>query len=421
MSTPVNPKMLAKMLERQSLIEQAQKEDEIIKENLRKSNSKEIDKVLKKITKEKDTLPVKDIQEFFGAVTAPQPVPPPEPFKPKPIRVVRGEPKNINGKIVQNKMELQKDPIIVNDDFYEEIGKPFGAENFFDAMNPNGYPNGNPTPTNNVNTSADPFLNLDKRLPDYNGEIMVEIGNTFTNQNKDLMQQQMNVVALYSIKDAKPFYYVSSAEARMAIEYINEARTYKKDIHKFRKETNEIINSYINDDYNFQEIEVNKAPLNYKEIFSKDLVENLPDNVMPPIYDEITSIQKIETRMLYPMTIKNTTINNIEVLVKLSKDILFTPFITIIDLHENITGTFGNYSSIIVGNDFMNFMGEELIAQQRYIRKCTENTYGIIATYSGKNGHKNIFYKPVISKGFIVLSRNLSNNTQTMYRYLIVT
>lgn len=79
-------------------------------------------------------------------------------------------------------------------------------------------------------------LGLQTLIPDIeNGKMgcsadEIEAGKEFHRDNKQQMASQMNVVALYSIKDQTPFYYISSAEARLAIDHINLCRRFKQDV-----------------------------------------------------------------------------------------------------------------------------------------------------------------------------------------------
>lgn len=107
-----------------------------------------------------------------------------------------------------------------------------------------------------------------------------------------------------------------------------------------------------------------------------------------------------------------------EVFIGLDKNLKNIPFKSIIDLHENISSTFGYYSSIVAGDDFMEFVANSIKNEQNYFDIYSENK-GAIASYSGKNGKKLIFYKKGVSKGFVMFSRNWVTNNITMYRYVI--
>jgi hypothetical protein len=54
---------------------------------------------------------------------------------------------------------------------------------------------------------------------------LIEKGKQFFHDNRELViKQTQNLVALYNIKDQKPFFFISPSEARMAIDYIKGVR-----------------------------------------------------------------------------------------------------------------------------------------------------------------------------------------------------
>ena len=220
-------------------------------------NAKDIDKILKKMIKPQKTLPVKDLREITNTTNVesveelncsddptkpyiieevlPQNEVPGKslPKQVKPIRKSCGSFVGKDGKIYKKSQPFaKKDPIIVDDEAFNSIGLHYGKNNYFDAVNPQEsshvyYGQSD----NSLANLSDPTLTNSIEIP--NIPNMMEIGKAFYDKNKNQMQQQMNVVSLYSIKDAKPFYYISSAEARMAIEYITTTRKYKTDMNNF--------------------------------------------------------------------------------------------------------------------------------------------------------------------------------------------
>lgn len=120
-------------------------------------------------------------------------------------------------------------PIIMDNGVAEQIAEKYGTENYIDA-------NKIEDESSSSYYHGETFYGLDGVIQNTHDKKMfcseMEIDNSknFCKDNKEKMQQQMNVVALYSIKDAKPFYYISSAEARMAIEYVSLCRRYHTDV-----------------------------------------------------------------------------------------------------------------------------------------------------------------------------------------------
>lgn len=155
-------------------------------------------------------------------------------FKNSNVVYENGIPK-VKGPIVRvfgnNEHEDAKpnDPIIMDNEIAEQISKKYGTENYLDA-------NKIEDESSSSYYHGETFYGLDGVIQNthdkkmFCSEIEIDNSKSFCKDNKEKMQQQMNVVALYSIKDAKPFYYISSAEARMAIEYVSLCRRYHTDV-----------------------------------------------------------------------------------------------------------------------------------------------------------------------------------------------
>jgi len=63
-------------------------------------------------------------------------------------------------------------------------------------------------------------------------ESVIDQAKAFTHENKDKIKHQCtNIVAFYNVAKEKPFFFVSPAEARIAIDYIKQTRQgYQQDI-----------------------------------------------------------------------------------------------------------------------------------------------------------------------------------------------
>lgn len=81
-------------------------------------------------------------------------------------------------------------------------------------------------------------------------EVITRAKERMAYESKNIQEQIENMVALYNIGDRKAFYFLTSAEARLAIEHINELRSdYKKDIQKKQEMDLEINNFIIESDW----------------------------------------------------------------------------------------------------------------------------------------------------------------------------
>ena len=161
--------------------------------------------------------------------------------------VYEGEIAKVKGPIVKvldgvNHVDFEPEIIMENSEedtkIAKLIAKNFGAANYDSII----------SPEINLPIDQGQVVSLAGLIPDLQSEKMfcspedIDNSRKFCEQNKDKMSDQMNVVAMYSVKDAKPFYYISSAEARMAVNYINMCRKLKTDIYEDNKRT---INDFV--------------------------------------------------------------------------------------------------------------------------------------------------------------------------------
>lgn len=78
--------------------------------------------------------------------------------------------------------------------------------------------------------------------PDDCQKIMIEKGKEFFKLNQPLVDEQTkDVVAFYSIANKKPFFFITPAEARLAIEAIKENRINIKEIQEIDKRSDQIV------------------------------------------------------------------------------------------------------------------------------------------------------------------------------------
>ena len=184
------------------------------------------------------------------------------------------------------------DPIIMDNEIAEQIAKKYGTENYL-------YANKIEDESSSSYYRGETFYGLDGVIQNthdkkmFCSEIEIDNSKSFCKDNKEKMQQQMNVVALYSIKDAKPFYYISSAEARMAIEYVSLCRKYHTDVTTRNNQfitdvvlkVDEIINSIKDSQALFHRDDIpdalvwKKNYFNFDEEHQEDISHNISPNV----------------------------------------------------------------------------------------------------------------------------------------------
>jgi len=154
-------------------------------------------------------------------------------FKNSNVQYVNGIPE-VRGpiiKVLNNHVHEEATPNespILDTEEAENLAARFGSSNYSYSITLDD--------NNDLNSKLEQSSGLQGLIPDTHDKKMfcseneLDFAKQFSKDNKFTMQKQMNVVALYSIKDAKPFYYMSSAEARMAIEYVTLCRRFHTDV-----------------------------------------------------------------------------------------------------------------------------------------------------------------------------------------------
>ncbi len=315
--------------------------------------------------------------------------------------------------------ELKRDPIIIN----EDAAMKYGHDNYLEAISasdPYAYTN---KKTNNI--GPDPLLYFDPSSIDSINESQINISKKYCQDNKDEMAQIMNVVALYSIKDNKPFYYVSSAEARVALEFISEMRRTKTNIYELRKkayETTKNVNAKL------YEI-INEEPLAYTDSYNditQEIIESLQivDTYANENFNKIEKgiiFKKIEN-INFGEKIKITRIAPSENVSEML-DMNTLQVAKLLSAHKHITCTFG-YMSIAIVNSF--HMGHIIKTTERKNaftkwQKASENTHGIIANYDNIGESYPIMHNPKLKDNqIVVLSFNISTNESIYHIYELI-
>ena len=346
-----------------------------------------------------------------------------KPFGPKRVCKIISNP-GCNGK--PQHVELERDPIIIDNIDYESPSfQKFAKENYFNAMD---ITQAHAPNVPSMSTTMDARIEMDTSLPNTNN--LINTGKTFYEANKDAMAQQMNVVAFYSIKDSKPFYYVSSAEARMAIEYINMTRQYKVDMLNFFDENYEIVKNMIENKSSLDGFNCKDNPDHvYVDVFNMGMF-NLEDGGHDLSWDgalieKTKIIQQIEKTEPFIIRHKNIVIEGCNVRIKLVKDLIDVPLSTIIDIHDTIAFTYDAVSYIIAGREIIgniNYSEYTLSSGSKYgngFHRFAQNKMGIVGGYfSGKHTKKDIFFdKSITGKSITIFSR--SQHRAVAYFYTI--
>lgn len=270
------------------------------------------------------------------------------------------------------------------------------------------------------------FQQIDLGIPDVNIKIMedydssvIQESKDFCETNKEEMKHQMNVVAFYSIKDSKPFYYVSSAEARLAIDYITLCRKYKKDIFKFNSET---IKEYVQNVHALIGETIGKSPVNSKALVWKSVYENLLDDDDSSHYkfiENYTNIKSIYKSVFIPNS--NVTFNRFEIEVN---SLNVKSLQSIIDLHEPLNFINGFSSFIVMNTDLSLDLIRDLESPTVSFQQANKNKanttereiYGMVAKYKGKP----IFINEAIGKDkLVIVSRRVESGEVIISEYEI--
>ena len=195
----------------------------------------------------------------------------------------------------------------------------------------------------------------------------IQLAKEFCNDNKSKLQKQMNIVALYSVKDAKPFYFISSAEARMAIDYINMCRKFKQDIISVHLDT---IDNIVK---NIPEIkfEIDEKGFDFSVssvIWDSDLANIVTDEYM---HSQMNLIHSIEKKTSLPQKIKNNQIEVQELIVK-------------VDRKDE-----GNIYGIIMREVIDNHASIQIFNSSFFYLICGINAMTQISEYSGSSNGRN--------------------------------
>jgi hypothetical protein len=220
------------------------------------------------------------------------------------------------------------------------------------------------------------------------------------------MEKQMNVVALYSIKDAKPFYYISSAEARIAIDYINLCREFKTNIVKDNMDT---ITTFVK---NIDVIIGDIKKSNFEEIPSVIVWQSglvLEDKNLETIswsVDASSSITSISKQVCFPLEIHGIK----TILQKFSVDmrsITDDSVKRIINAHLDLTLLHGYSHYIICGSE-----SKKLEISSRNLPNMTEREiFQVKNKYDSQYGTLPVFYNnKIAANSIIIVSRSINGD-----------
>ena len=314
-----------------------------------------------------------------------------------------------------NKPIARKEDPDLNSAASKTIKENYGQDNYIQSL----------SIFNNIYNA--PHSQIDIGIPDINVKILdsesqeamdaVKEGKGYYEKNKGEMQQQMNVVAFYSIKDAKPFYYVSSAEARLAIEHINLCRKYKKDIFKINTET---ISKYVPDIMNIikQLKEENPAGDSISTIW-KNCYENTIvadddyDSVVEKDIARYTNIKNITKQVFISRKIDGNIIG-LQKFNVVADSIDCGSIKSVINLNESLT-LFGQCSHYIVFNKwYADILSVNSLLD---VPNITEREiFGII----GKYNKKPVFINENMPKNsYVILSRRIDDGNIMISEYEI--
>lgn len=328
----------------------------------------------------------------------------------KPIRKIVSSPDSPKGRVVEFDTKNKLD---INSSVAKTVAGKYGPTNYLHTIDISPTIIGNEFSFTNTIIPDVSVKLLDPEKED--SATAVKIGKEFFEQNKDEMQKQMNVVAMYSIKDSKPFYYISSAEARLAIDYINLCRKYKKDIFKINSETiTEYVNNVeaiINSIKGQSGIDVPKVivwnGVNDCEIYDNpDLTVShalAMETLEADFRDQYINIRTISKQVFVPYKVKSETITFQKFEVELEQ-IDIASIKRIIKLHEPLTVLHSYSHYIICGKHMLKYILLN-VANPNITEK---EIFGIVGEYKNEFGQKPIFLNEKIrNNSFVILSRSL--------------
>ena len=371
-----------------------------------------IDDIIKDLSNDKETLDVKDVCDFKDAeVALPKRV-----YKHGNVEIIDGIPK-VRGPIVRcdnsgKKIDMHPDVSVVDVDssLSESIAKNYGAANYESAVSAGVY-----------NSYLKPNTDgLDSIIPDLDvkmfcNEDEISKSKAICNSRKDKIAEQINVIALYSIKDAKPFYYISSAEARIAIEYINMCRKFKTDI--VRQNMDTIANFVRN-------IEIVLATLKsgvlgvLNVVWDKNFCDIQFDDEESKFELEMTdsNLASISRQLALPMVIGNNNVTFQRFVIAMPRRTIANAK-NIICIHPNLNVLTSHIHYVICGKETIKLVVND--KQHIHIPNMTEReTFGITTKYSTPYGVLPVFSNDKIDENSIVIvSKTIGKNHVVVSEY----
>ncbi|MEY2701483.1 MAG: hypothetical protein RLY43_103 [Bacteroidota bacterium] len=279
---------------------------------------------------------------------------------------------------------------------------------------------------NSISTFNDEYRanypQIELGIPDINVKIMetesqeaadsIKAGREHYEKNKNEMQQQMNVVAFYSIKDAKPFYYVSSAEARLAIEHINLCRKYKKDVFKINADT---ISKYVNNISSIvKQIKDNNQDINAISTIWENNLNNMECNsTFSQNIESYTNVKNITKQVFLSKKIDGVTIGLQKFRITID-DINSASINKIMNLHESLL-LLGQCSHYIISNNwYVDLLTTKSLLEASNMTE--KEIFGIV----GKYNKKPVFINENLAKNvYLILARRIDNGEIVISEYEI--
>lgn len=306
-----------------------------------------------------------------------------------------------------------KEKLDINSPAAKRILSGYGSENYIASLEFFSSSQPRYMGVNNSQYLFTGIPNVDVRILDPETEEAantVKTGREFYEKNKDEMKEQMNVVAFYSIKDSKPFYYVSSAEARLAVDYIAMCRQCKKDIFKNISETIRIFVHPIHTILNgIKEKNVNvPRAIVWEGIANNCLGETYlyPDGMSPSVNDRYSDIKKISKQLFNPQKVESKIIEFIKFEVVVG-GISITNVKNIISLHEPLTLLAGHFHYMILGKNLSRCVNTDLIQPN----SMEKEIFGMVGKYKDGYGPKDVFINNQIGENSIIFVSRTPNNS----------
>tara|TARA_R110000824_G_scaffold12226_7_gene53672 strand:- start:70644 stop:72008 length:1365 start_codon:yes stop_codon:yes gene_type:complete len=257
----------------------------------------------------------------------------------------------------------------------------------------------------------------------YCGDDEIQLAKEVCNDNKSKLQKQMNIVALYSIKDAKPFYFISSAEARMAIDYINMCRKFKQDIISVHLDTIENIVKNVSS----IKFEIEEKGFDFSVsslLWESNLADIEPDEYM---HSQMNLIHSIEKKSSLPQKISDNQIEVQELTVKVDRkdegNVYYKIWEEVIENHASIQLFSPCFFYLICGTNTMSSISSYNGSHTKKVTlpNTTEKMkLGIVKNYSAPYGNIPMFSDSQMGeKRLTIVSKEVDTDKIIITEYVL--